>query len=142
MPVVNVSLPTDTCTCSCATSLDKGTFDNPASSCHEVVRNTPNFQPGYIWIARRKQGPLLVYCVATTHYRPGGWMRVANLDMTNTKHKCPSGFDIVITPTKRLCQRKVVPGCTSIMYNTHGISYTDVYGRVIGYQRHTTDAFW
>ena len=139
MPVVNVS---DTCTCSCATSLDEGTFNNPASSCREVVRKTLNFQPGYFWMASSEQQPQLVYCTATTQCcnDPGGWMRVAYLDMTNLEHKCPGGFDVVTSP-KRLCQREVVPGCTSIIYNTHNISYTRVCGRVRAYQSHTTDGF-
>ena len=28
----------------------------------------------------------------------GGWMRVANLDMTDTNHYCPSGFRLITSP--------------------------------------------
>lgn len=138
------SLPTDTCmcACSCASSIPRGTFNNSASSCHELVQQIQNFQPGYFWVESNEQTPQLVYCTATTECcnEPGGWMRVAYVDMTNLDHKCPSGFDVITSP-KRLCRRKVTPGCTSVTYSVHNIEYTKVCGRVRGYQDTSTDGF-
>ena len=130
------------CSCSCASSIGRGTFNNSASSCHELVQQIQNFQPGYFWVESNEQIPQLVYCTATTECcsEPGGWMRVAYMDMTNLDHKCPSGFDVITSP-KRLCRRKVTPGCTSITYGVHNIEYTKVCGRVRGYQDTSTDAF-
>lgn len=62
------------------------------------------------------------------------------MDMINPDHKCPSGFDVTTSP-RRVCRRKVTPGCTSVTYSTHNIEYTRVCGRVRGYQQSFTDAF-
>ena len=119
-----------------------GTFENPASSCNELVKKIPNFQPGNFWVADSEGQPQLVYCIASTQCcdEDGGWMRIAYFDMTNLDHKCPSGFDVVTNP-KRACIRETAPGCTSVKYYTQGIKYTKVCGRVRGYHESTTDAF-
>ena len=119
-----------------------GTFENPASSCNELVKKIPNFQPGNFWVADSEGQPQLVYCIASTECcnEDGGWMRIAYFDMTNLDHKCPSGFDVVTNP-KRACIRTTAPGCTPIKYYTQGIKYTKVCGRVRGYHESSTDAF-
>ena len=121
---------------------DRGTFQNPALSCREVVQKSANFKAGYSWIRNSNQHTKLVYCTATTQCcdEDGGWMRIAYLDMTNLDHKCPSGFDIITSP-KRACIRRSTPGCTSVSFSTHGVEYTRVCGRVRAYQKATPDAF-
>ncbi len=68
-------------------------------------------------------------------------MRVASFDFSNTSHSCPSGLELA-TDIKRRC---VMPsdgaGCASTMYDVHGIPYQRVCGKVIGYQKGSTDAF-
>ena len=68
-----------------------------------------------------------------------GWMRVADLDMTNPNHRCPQGFRTITSP-KRMCG-KPGPGCVSVTFNTYQVQYQKVCGRVIGYQYYSTDAF-
>ena len=119
-----------------------GTFENPASSCDELAKKIPNFQPGYFWVADSEGQPQLVYCIASTECcdEDGGWMRIAYLDMTEPNQKCPDGFDVVTNP-KRACIRTTGEGCTSVKYSTRGIKYTQVCGRVRAYQDSTTDGF-
>ena len=78
---------------------------NPATSCKGLLKKQPNADSGYYWISRSSGSPVRMYCdmseTACGDQR-GGWMRVANLDMTNTSHTCPSGFNTMTSP-KRLC---------------------------------------
>ena len=71
-------------------------------------------------------------------------MRVANLDMTDPSQQCPPGFRQVnrITAPLRTCGRPDnLRGCVSTTFLVHGMEYSNVCGRVIGYQDRTPDAF-
>ena len=68
-------------------------------------------------------------------------MQVANIDMTDSSHTCPQGLRILNTPL-RMCGRNTTSaGCSSATFDSHGIPYTRVCGRIIGYQNGSTDAF-
>ena len=69
----------------------------------------------------------------------GGWMRVAHLDMTDTKQHCPSGFRLITSP-KRTCG---TPGrrCVSTTFPLNGIKYSRVCGKIKAYQYGSPDAF-
>ena len=69
----------------------------------------------------------------------GGWMRVANLDMTDTNQHCPSGFRLITSP-KRTCG---TPGsrCVSTTFPLNGVKYSRVCGKIIGYQYGSPEAF-
>ena len=66
-------------------------------------------------------------------------MRVANIDMTNTSQNCPSGLNLISSP-KRMCSISS-NGCVSNDFDIHGVQYSHICGRVIGYQKHITYAF-
>ena len=72
-------------------------------------------------------------------------MRVANLDMTDPSQQCPAGFRLVTRTTAplRTCGRPDgnFKGCVSTTFPLLGIEYSQVCGRVIGYQDRSTDAF-
>ena len=68
-----------------------------------------------------------------------GWARVAYLNMTDPNQQCPQAWRKVSSP-KRAC-RRTRAGCESEYFNTHGINYSSVCGRVIAYQYGSTDAF-
>ena len=71
----------------------------------------------------------------------GGWTRLAYLDMTDATQNCPSGFRLYQAGGVRACGRlSTSPSCTSITFPTNGISYTQICGKVIGYQYGSTDA--
>ena len=116
-----------------------GTFQNPAQSCKYIEQGSPS---GYYWVQSPITGYVSqVYCNMTTRCNStGGWMRVADLDMTNSNHLCPQGFRTITSP-KRMCGRQSGPGCVSTTFPVHGIRYQKVCGRVIGYQYHSIDAF-
>ena len=73
----------------------------------------------------------------------GGWTRVANIDMTDSSQQCPDGFRLVnrTTAPLRTCGRPGPAGCVSTTFPVHGIKYSHVCGRVIGYQDLTPSAF-
>ena len=70
-------------------------------------------------------------------------MRVAELDMTNSSHQCPSGLMQRIYSGKCTCVRiETAGGCSSANnFITPGVKYSNVCGRVIGYQYGSTNAF-
>ncbi len=69
----------------------------------------------------------------------GGWMRVANIDMTNTSQQCPSGFTLTSSP-KRVCGI-TSNVCASTSFSVHQTDYSHVCGRIIGYQYRLPAAF-
>ena len=66
---------------------------------------------------------------------------MAELDMTNSSHQCPSGLMERTDSGKRTCVRSESSGgCSSINFITPGVEYSNVCGRVIGYQYGTPEA--
>ncbi len=67
---------------------------------------------------------------------------MANLDMTDSNQNCPDEFILKSRsePPLRICGR-TDQGCISTNYSTHGIEYSRVCGRVIGYQFGQLEAF-
>ena len=74
-------------------------------------------------------------------YAGAGWRRVAFLNMTDTDQNCPGEWQLRSSP-KRTCQRSVNRGCSLAAFSTAGISYSEVCGRIIGYQYGSTDALY
>ena len=113
--------------------------NNPATSCKDlyVIYNASS---GYYWIGEAGFAAL-AYCnmSLTCGDLTGGWMRVANIDMTDTSQNCPSGLDLIASP-RRLCDT-TVDGCASSDFNVHGAQYSHICGRIIGYQRRVPLAF-
>ena len=111
----------------------KGTVQNPASSCADVFQNSLS---GDYWI-QTNNTLVQVYCdmTRTACNITGGWMRVANLDMTNESQQCPDRFRQVNRSTEpiRTCGRPGPAGCVSTTFPAHGIEYSNVCGRVISY---------
>ena len=72
----------------------------------------------------------------------GGWTRLAYLDMSDATQSCPSGFRLYQSGGVRACGRPVTNSgsCVSVQFPSNGISYSQVCGRVVGYQYGTTDA--
>ena len=123
-----------------------GTIENPASSCGDIAGDRPS---GEYWIQPGNAScPIQVYCDTCsmrncTCNTAGGWTRVANIDMTDPSQTCPSGFNLITrtSPPLRTCGRPGFAHCTSTFFPVHGIEYSHVCGRVIGYQVGFTDAF-
>ena len=72
---------------------------------------------------------------------PGGWTRVAYLNMTDPTQQCPDGWRELTVPI-RTCRRANGYYINTVVFNTHGMLYNRVCGRIIGYQFGTPEAFW
>ena len=116
----------------------------PVHSCSDLADRKPWSESGEFWInPAGAKSPQKVYCDFERNFTsPYGneWMRVANLDMTDSTQNCPYGFKLYTRSSKRLCGRHKT-GCISTFYSTHGVQYRSVAGRARGYQFGTTDGF-
>ena len=141
-----VMLPTDSASTEPLT-FPVGSINNPASSCSDITPHSPS---GEYWIQTNSStSPVQVYC--DTNQRncscntTRGWARVANLDMTDPTQQCPVGFKLInrTEPPLRTCGRPDGHslGCVSTTFPVHGIEYSHVCGRIIGYQIGPNAAF-
>ena len=64
---------------------------------------------------------------------------MANINMTRQK-SCPSGFRKITSSGKVMCGGQG-SRCTSTFFSSHGMEYSQVCGRIIGYQFGRTNAF-
>ena len=65
-----------------------------------------------------------------------GWRRAAYLNMSDPTQTCPPAWELITSP-RRSCARPSNAGrrtCYSAMFPTQGIQYSQVCGRIIGYQ--------
>ena len=64
-----------------------------------------------------------------------GWMRVAFINMTDSGHSCPPRLNMT-TYSKRTCGRTHTGrnNCSSTTFDVGGLSYSQVCGRMRGYQ--------
>ena len=72
----------------------------------------------------------------------GGWMRIGNLNMMNSESDCPDRFSLYSKGGNRACGRPATSSgsCVGIIFSSSGIKYSQVCGKVIGYQVGHTDA--
>ena len=61
--------------------------------------------------------------------------------MSNATQNCPSGFRLYQSGGVRACGRPG-SGCVSVQFPSNGISYSQICGRVVGYQYYSTDAVY
>ena len=72
-----------------------------------------------------------------------GWKRAAYLNMSDPMQTCPPAWELITTP-RRSCARPSNANnwsCYSAMFPTQGIQYSQVCGRIIGYQLGQPEAF-
>jgi hypothetical protein len=114
------------------------------SSCAALNDLPWSFLSGYYWVRTSNGSAVHVYCdmAISCGNITGGWMRVAELDMTNSSHQCPSGFSQLNDSSKRTCRinSSSIKGCHGHMIPLSHV-YSKVCGQIIAYQVGTTDAF-
>ena len=114
------------------------------TSCKEIKKKWPKSISGYYKIGNKAAGtPVYVYCdMEELCSSGGGWTRLAYLDMSDATQNCPSGFRLYQSGGVRACGRATssVGSCTSVQFPSNGISYSQVCGRVVGYQYASPDA--
>ena len=111
-------------------------------TCH-CIKSHACIQPhsGDYWLQSGPSYAVQVYCDMERVCGcggEGGWMRVANIDMTRNHESCPGSLRLYQSSGKRLCGR-TGEGCNSVRFNSHGHEYSHVCGRVIAYQFATVD---
>ena len=113
---------------------------NPAHSCLEIVSDNASAQSGLYWVENSDGSAVQVFCDMGRHCcnSTGGWVRVANLNMTDPDQDCPAEFTFIGEP--RSCG-KAGGGCVSATFETQGIQYSKVCGRLLAYQEGEPDAF-
>lgn len=121
--------------------------NNPATSCLEIHQAQPNARSGFYWIqSLSERNPAEAFCdMQRTECcgmtSTGGWLRVAYLNMTDSSHRCPSEWTEVTNPVRACARSTPSAGCRSETFDARGVSYTQICGRVRGYQFCTTEAF-
>ena len=110
------------------------------TSCKEIKRRQPSSPSGVYLMAVDDSSTKYVYCnMGELCGSGGGWTRLAYLDMSDSTESCPSGFKLYQSGGVRACGRPQY-GCVSVTFPSNGISYSQVCGRVVGYQYYSTDA--
>ena len=114
-------------------------------SCKDLPQGSPS---GYYPIPTNDTGVIHVYCSTSPRYcscsTSGGWMRVANFDMTDPTQQCPDGFKQIdrTEPPVHTCGRPDgTHGCVSTTFKAYGVEYSRVCGRIVGYQIGSPSAF-
>ena len=116
--------------------------DPVLTSCEAIHKKWPNKPSGYYRIADSNGTVHTVYCIMENLCNlEGGWMRIANLDMTQAT-SCPTGFRLYTNGGVRACGRPVTSSgsCVGKIFSSSGIKYSQVCGKVIGYQVGHPDA--
>ena len=109
------------------------------SSCSILPLSCPS---GYYWVWVSNGSVVRVYCDMTLSCGgvTGGWMRVAELNMTDTSQQCPVELVERNEAGIRQCR---IPGnqCYSVNHSMPVLSYSRVCGRIAAYQVGNTNAF-
>ena len=111
------------------------------TSCKQIFNQFPNSPSGYYVLAAGNGSTnYSAYCnMEELCGSGGGWTRVSYLNMTDSTQNCPSGFRMHEEGGVRACGRQLVPGCASVQFSSNGICYSQICGRVRGYQYGSTN---
>ena len=106
-------------------------------SCQDIKAALPNTQSGYYYVNNR-----YIYCnMGELCGSEGGWTRLAYLDMSDATQICPTALRLYESGGVRACgSPSGGAGCASVQFPSNGISYSQVCGRVVGYQYGSPDA--
>ena len=121
--------------------------NNLPTSCEEIKSKHPSSQSGYYLLTTvgNHSATYTAYCnMGKLCGSGGGWTRLAYLNMSDAIQNCPSGFKLYQRGNVRACGRYGNgASCTSVQFPSNKMSYSQVCGRVIGYQYgHTDSSFY
>ena len=113
------------------------------NSCVDVLSSS--LPSGYYMVRSSSESIVSVYCNMTLSCggRTGGWIRVTQLDFSDTNISCLRNLSEHLIKNVRVC-RKAEPtsGCSITTYfATHKVSYSIVCGKIKGYQMGSADGF-
>ena len=112
-------------------------FTSIPASCLEIKKKQPNNPSGVYLLATSRGKSNYVYChMGGLCGTEGGWTRLAYLDTSDSTENCPTGFRLYESNGVRACGRATSNSgsCQSVKFPSNGISYSQVCGKVIGYQ--------
>ena len=112
------------------------------SSCDAILSKWPNSPSGYYSLTDVNGHTRHVYChMETLCGKGGGWRRIASLNMTDPNEKCPTQFRTYSSGGIRACGRPVTNSgsCVGITFPSRDMKYSQLCGKVIGYQVGRTD---
>ena len=113
------------------------------SSCAAVFNFSTQLPPGYYMIT--SGGSVSEeYCINACNDIHGGWKRIAYLNTEENLVTCPDGFEVRNdTSNPPLCRRtNTSAGCSSVIFPSSGMSYSQVCGTVRVHPAGTPDAFF
>ena len=116
-----------------------------ARTCQEIKERQPSSPSGVYLLSTPDLGTHYKYChMGELCGTEGGWTRLAYLDMSDSTKNCPTGFGLIESDGVRTCGRPTsnVGGCQSVQFPSNGVSYSQVCGRVVGYQHISPDAVY
>ena len=122
-------------------TLEEGTY----TSCLDVLQQHPNAATSGYYTIISNGDEASVYCdmEGTNCGREGGWMRIADVDMTQDNSTCPTGLYTYNLNgiSHDLCDYQHNAGgrCDSTTFPTYNVTYSSVCGRVRGYQHGAPD---
>ena len=110
-----------------------GSLSNIPSSCKDIPPGSPS---GYYTIVPQGGTATSVYCYMEEICGSKGWTRVAYLNMSDPATVCPPDFHSYEQNGVRACGRPVGGGgCRpSVDISSFNVQYSEVCGRVIGFQ--------
>ena len=119
------------------------------ASCEDIKTMSPSAPSGCYNITKYDGITQRVYCDMEHSHRylcgSTGWTRVAYLNMSDPLQQCPAELRLYNEGGVRACGRQTSSrgSCDSVTFSTNNcINYSQVCGRVIGYQYGTPDALW
>ena len=115
------------------------------SSCSDVLTHDPDAISGYYNITLNNGSIASVYCdmEGDNCDGEGGWMRVANTNMTLPDATCPDGLTLYNLDELKACSHDGLHAyhtCSSIIFPSYQCSYSKVCGQVRGYKYGSPDA--
>lgn len=114
--------------------------DNPLFSCNEATRS------GFYWLQASNGSSVRVYCdfdrrcSCSNPNSTEPWMLVAFHNMSDSNHTCPFNLRLSEIEQQRFCRVKY-EGCTSVFFDTFGVTFSKVCGRIRGIQFGEPNAF-
>ena len=118
----------------------------PATTCKAIHDYKPSSPTGdYVMVKNSKVHAIHCNMDQKLCGKEGPWTRIGYLNMSDYSYNCPDDWNEYTKDTDgvRTCRRSVVgAGCNSAFISSLDIPYTEICGRVVGYQYATTDAIY
>uniref|UniRef100_A0A1X7TDS2 Fibrinogen C-terminal domain-containing protein n=1 Tax=Amphimedon queenslandica TaxID=400682 RepID=A0A1X7TDS2_AMPQE len=117
------------------------------TSCKQLERQYQVTQSGYYTLTSGNGSTeYTAYCdTGILCGSRGGWTRLAYMELGSLMPNCPSAFRLYhVGGYYKSCGRPATSsgGCASVIYPSNGVSYSQICGRVLGYQYGSPDAIY